>query len=51
MTDQSSGMGFADGCALILGIAIAVIVILACIGKYARRLNGGLLVSNASNDQ
>lgn len=49
MTEENNGMTFADGFALILGIVIAVVAILACIGKYARNLSrtsGGLVSSN-----
>lgn len=36
--DASSGMGFADTVALILGLALGTVGILACLGRYARRL-------------
>lgn len=35
---DASGMDFADALALILGLIIGTIGILACIGRYARRL-------------
>ena len=35
---DASGMDFADTLALILGLALGTIGILACLGRYARRL-------------
>lgn len=35
---DASGMGFADALALILGLVIGTVGILACLGRYARRL-------------
>lgn len=35
---DASGMDFADTVALILGLALGTIGILACLGRYARRL-------------
>lgn len=37
---EASGMEFGDGLALILGLFIGTVGILACIGKYARKLSG-----------
>lgn len=35
---DASGMDFADTVALILGLVIGTVGILACLGRYARRL-------------
>lgn len=37
---EASGMEFGDGVALILGLILSTIGVLACIGKYARKLSG-----------
>lgn len=36
---KAEGLNFGDGLALILGFILATLGILACLGKYARRIS------------
>lgn len=39
--DSSSGMDFGDAMALIIGLTVTTLGILACLGKYARTVAAG----------
>lgn len=39
--EASNGLGFGDGLALFLCSGIAIVGVLACLGRYSRRLGAG----------